>query len=74
VGQCEVGLVSFGPIVHGVCKLKIRSLIVKKESLISSRANPPHPTMTRFFSGLNRGGPTREMGSKSHPSPPKMEG
>jgi len=57
-----------------VCKLKIRSLIVKKESLISPRTSPPHPAMTRFFSGLNRGGPTTEMGSKSYPSPPKMAG
>jgi len=74
VGQFEVGLVSFGPIVYGVCKLKIWSLIVKKESLISPRASPPHPAMTRFFSGLIRGGPTREMDSKSHPSPPIMAG
>jgi len=57
-----------------VCKLKIPSPIVKKESLISPRASPPHPVMTRFFNGLNRGGPTREMGLKSHPSPPKMAG
>jgi len=63
-----LGWVSFGPIVYGVCKLKIRSLIVKKESLISLQASPPHPAMTRFFSGLNRGEPTREMGSKSHPT------
>jgi len=67
-------LVSFGPIVYGVCKLKIRSLIVKKESLISSRASPPYLAMTGFFNGLNWGGPTRDMGSKSHPNPLKMAG
>jgi len=59
VGQFEVELISSGPIVYGMCKLKIRSLIVKKESLISPWASPPHPTITCFFSGLNRGGPTR---------------
>jgi len=38
------------------------------------RASPPDPAMTRFISELNRGGPTREVGSKSHSSLPKMAG
>jgi len=74
VGQFEVELILFDPIVYVVCKLKIRSLIVKKESLISPRASLPHPAMTRFFSRLNRDGPTREIDSKSNPSPPIMAG
>ena len=36
------------------CKLKIRSLIVKKESLISPRASPPHPAMTRYLTGAGQ--------------------
>jgi len=52
VGKLRLGWVSFGPIVYGVCELNIRSLIVKKESLISPLASPPHLAMTRFFSGL----------------------
>jgi len=56
VRQFEVGLVSFGPIVYGVCKLKIRSLIVKKESLISLWTSPPQPAMTAFSAGLTGAG------------------
>jgi len=49
VRQFEVGLVSLGPIVYWVCKLKIWSLIVKKRKF-NKHAGPP--AMTRFSAGL----------------------
>jgi len=48
VGQFKAGLVSSGPIVYGVCSLKIRSLIVKKESL-EPAGQPTPPRYNPLF-------------------------